>query len=162
MQQWTCSNCNKSFASDVVQLPVRCSCGFIDTVGNIVEIEDLNIKEPYCKLTRDKEIYRCEVCGWRTRIESAKHSCSGPRLPQKVINVAKATWKFILSGFELSTQELIQSRLKVCKDCPLFDLKSVNPIEGICKHNKCGCRVREDYFLNKLSFKSESCPDGKW
>lgn len=161
MQKWTCLNCKNTFNTYEVILPVHCSCGYIDKIGNIMEFEE-QIKEPLCKLTRDKEIYRCEVCGWRTRIESAKHTCSGLRLPKKIVNVAKATWKFILSGFELSAQELISSRLVICKDCPLFIKKSDEPIEGICGHKGCGCHINESKFLNKLAWKSESCPDGKW
>lgn len=115
-------------------------------------------------------------CGWSTRIPSAHRNCPKlakqdqseinkllpPSLPQKAVNFAKATWRFLLSGFELSTQDRIQERLKICKDCPLFIKNSDEPIEGVCGHKGCGCHINESKFLNKLSWKSEKCPDGKW
>jgi hypothetical protein len=52
------------------------------------------------------------------------------------------------------SSEQIESRYKVCQACEYF-------IENSC--SQCGCRVvRNAEFKNKLFFKNQECPIGKW
>lgn len=80
-----------------------------------------------------------------------------PQLPPLVIrglNFGAALWRHAMGGFEYRSQAEIEDRVEVCKKCDQFNGEH-------CL--KCGCACNtHDQFLNKLAWKSEKCPEGKW
>lgn len=77
-----------------------------------------------------------------------------PSLLQKAANFATSAAKHVAAGMPQCTQEQIDARFAVCKQCEHFDGKACT---------KCGCPVvREKQFVSKLSWANEKCPVGKW
>lgn len=70
-------------------------------------------------------------------------------------------WRFITAltrhaadGMRKCSEEEVNERLAICQDCSSFD-------GDRCK--ECGCQCNERrLFLNKLAWRSEVCPLGKW
>jgi len=58
------------------------------------------------------------------------------------------------SGFKTANQEIFNSRISICKQCPEWD-KDAFAGSGRC--NKCGCSTQA-----KLRMATEKCPIGKW
>jgi hypothetical protein len=80
----------------------------------------------------------------------AKH----PSLLQKAANFATSAARHVAAGMPQCTQEQIDQRFAVCKQCEHFDGKA-------CR--QCGCPVvREKQLVSKLSWANEKCPTGKW
>ena len=79
---------------------------------------------------------------------------AGPSLFQKAANFATSAVKHVAAGAPRCTQEQIDQRFAICKQCEHFDGKA-------CR--LCGCPVaREKQFVSKLSWANERCPVGKW
>ncbi len=66
----------------------------------------------------------------------------------KAVNLLVACVKFVASGFARAPRRELQARLKSCGACE-------QNVDGTCR--QCGCLV-----TNKATWKSESCPLGKW
>lgn len=71
-----------------------------------------------------------------------------PSLPSMVANAAKDVGVWVASGAPMSPQELIDSRLAVCRGCEFFK-------DNRCA--KCGC-----FMKAKASMVTAKCPLGKW
>lgn len=107
-----------------------------------------------CDFELNGELYKCRVCGYEfSRIVNRK---CGPSGLKKAENFGKAVVKHVFSGSERASQEEIDRRYEICKECPLFR-------DEICNHNSCGCNVsNKQKFLNKLAWKDQQCPLDKW
>lgn len=111
--------------------------------------------------------YTCERCG--RVVERPMHAqCrikesvrAEPPLLERVWNFTKALTQHTLNGMPAATEEEIQSRLAICKNCPLF--KKYTEDSGVCTHESCGCNISDmQKFLNKLAWKDQKCPIEKW
>lgn len=95
----------------------------------------------------------------QTRAQAAKKQISSPspRLPPlavRVVNFAKAFGKHAQNGFQRRTRAEVRALVAICEQCPFFDKKH-------CL--KCGCDCSgKNVFLNKLAWRSEKCPEGRW
>lgn len=72
----------------------------------------------------------------------------------KIFNFMKALCFHIGAGCPKSTQTEINKRYAICESCQMF-------------HNdqclECGCNIStKSKFLNKLAWKDQKCPLGKW
>lgn len=82
-----------------------------------------------------------------------------PTPAKKLKTFAKAIVKDIGNGMERCEQEEIDNRLAICKECPFYQV--IDETRAKCK--KCGCPLSsEQVYRNKLHWKSEKCPDGRW
>jgi hypothetical protein len=77
-----------------------------------------------------------------------------PSLVQRVVTFATALTRHVCDGLTKCDDSEIQARLECCQQCPSFT--------GLhCR--ECGCCASGDNtFLNKLAWRSETCPLGKW
>lgn len=82
-----------------------------------------------------------------------------PTTAKKIKNFTKAVIGDIKNKGERCTQEEINQRMDICRECPFY-VKTDNT-KGRC--SKCGCPVsQEKIYLNKLHWKSQKCPVDKW
>lgn len=113
----------------------------------------------FCKwLRQDNGIYRCEVCGYITKLENAYRKCGirKPNLTTRIMNFLPALTSHLMTGSRKTTQEEMAQRLAVCKECPLF-------MANTCTHDSCGCNIKDtQVFLNKLYWADQKCPLDKW
>ena len=76
----------------------------------------------------------------------------GPTIVRRLSNFTVAAIGHYLKGSPTCSQEQIDERLAICKQCPLFNGK-------ICTHEKCGCNVKDTRgYLNKLAWADQQCP----
>ena len=74
----------------------------------------------------------------------------------KIATFIKAFFWHIYSGCPKSSQTLIYGRYSICLSCDKFD--SINSQCLVC-----GCNISDrKKFLNKLAWKDQKCPEGKW
>lgn len=109
------------------------------------------------------DIYRCTECGFETPKEHLQRRChKAPGIIQRAKNFGNALVGHIASeSHGLASEDQIKERLDVCQDCPLYH--RISDTRGVCTHKSCGCNlVDERTFLNKLAWKEQSCPDGRW
>lgn len=80
-----------------------------------------------------------------------------PSLLARVTNFGKAFFNHALAGFVKREQAEVDRIFEICKGCEMYNGET-------CTHPRCGCNISRDggAFLNKLSWKSETCPIGKW
>lgn len=79
-----------------------------------------------------------------------------PPLWVRGINLATALFRWTAAGFPTRSADEIEERLAICQACPLFR-------DGVCTHQLCGCNVGDpEQLLNKLSLRTEKCPEGRW
>ena len=77
-----------------------------------------------------------------------------PSLRERASSFSKAIIRHAADKFAKCDELEIQSRLSICEICPKLQ-------NGWC--TVCGCACQgEGVFLNKLAWKSEKCPEGKW
>jgi hypothetical protein len=61
-----------------------------------------------------------------------------------------------LNGSPTCSQEEIDRRLAICKQCTYFTGDS-------CAHKRCGCNINDQQiYLNKLAWADQKCPIEKW
>jgi len=139
----------------------------------------------YCNLIwedEEKRIVRCTVCN-RTRetriteLSKIGYLCqkaeegksilalpvppAPPPLVQRLKNFSVAAISHVTAGHPTCTQEQVDERYAICRECPLF-INHGN-MKGICSHSSCGCNITNTLvFLNKLGWADQSCPIGKW
>jgi hypothetical protein len=95
-------------------------------------------------------------CRGSSRKPFAKASIVKPSLAMRAFNFTVAAIAHVARGAPSCTQQQIDTRLAICRACPLFD-------GSICRHADCGCRIgQQRKFLNKLAWADQSCPLGKW
>jgi len=91
-----------------------------------------------------------------TPVPSMKEKASAPRewSWRSVKHFVRALLKHAGDWFRKCSRKEIQARLAICEQCDQYTGTA-------CA--KCGCRVNlEKRFLNKLAWRSEACPLGKW
>jgi uncharacterized paraquat-inducible protein A len=83
---------------------------------------------------------------------------------QKIKNFIKALYTHIKTGMKKSSQKLINDRYSICTECKYFnfvDRFDQPEIKATC--NQCGCNLSDKkIFMNKLAWKDQKCPIGKW
>lgn len=119
----------------------------------------------------------CEKCGSIAPFQDVQQNCKievepfvpdlstlkEPSFLEKAKNFSSAFIKDISTGMKRCTEEEIQERLEICRDCPLFKKYSDEPIRGVCTHKSCGCNIKDTQeYWNKLAWKSQECPLKKW
>lgn len=74
----------------------------------------------------------------------------------KIITFIKSLMWHIYAGSPKSSQEIIDQRYAICKQCYLFDAKNHQCL-------RCGCNINQKrIFLNKLAWLDQKCPLSKW
>jgi len=74
----------------------------------------------------------------------------------KIVTFFRSLFWHMCAGFPKSSQELIDSRYLICMDCTSFDKFNSQCLE-------CGCNInKKKIFMNKLAWKDQKCPTGKW
>lgn len=77
-----------------------------------------------------------------------------PALAQRVATFAAALTDHVCDGMVKCEQSEIQARLEVCQQCPSFTGTH-------CRECGCVCNGQTTFF-NKLAWRSEKCPLGRW
>lgn len=76
-----------------------------------------------------------------------------PNIVNQAVSFTNSVFKHVMNGFQTTSDEKREARLKICGGCEFFNNK--NPNSPNCM--KCGC------FLNtKTAWASEKCPIDKW
>lgn len=137
-----------------------------------------------CDWVPYKDVYKCKKCGFVVKDPSIKKNCiktknrknnssiinnkngveyqqeNIPPFSTRVFNFAKAAIKHAVNGSPQCTEEEIQERLKICKNCELFKPRGDG---GVCSHENCGCNLKsQQIYLNKLAWADQECPLKKW
>jgi hypothetical protein len=118
-------------------------------------------------LDGDKEKpWKCERCGYETNFLGQRECKSlpiqkNPNIFKRIANFTYAFSEHLYKGMPTVSQEQLDERLKICKECPLF--KQQGLVGGICTHENCGCNIQDEIvFLNKIAWADQRCPIGKW
>lgn len=124
------------------------------------------------RTTENGFIYRCDACGFKTAptphpVELVRRCprCYAqrplPPLWKRASNVIAAIIKHAKNWFRKCSRAEIEKRVATCEQCELF--KPAANRCGYCTHADCGCPIsREKRFLNKLAWRDQKCPLGKW
>ena len=84
----------------------------------------------------------------------------------KIKNFGKALYNHVKTGMKKSPQRLINTRYDICSGCEHFSfITKTNKEKPFIKANcnLCGCNLsNEKVFMNKLAWKDQKCPIGKW
>jgi len=76
----------------------------------------------------------------------------------KIMRFLKSLVFHIGCGMPKSTQKEVDKRWFICVDCDFFETDNTDS-----KCLQCGCHLsRQKKFLNKLAWKDQKCPVGKW
>lgn len=118
----------------------------------------------FCKFEEVDGKFKCSECGLTVK-KPSKTNCRKylnlPKPERRIANFVKAVVKDVSTGMKRCSKEEVQDRMNICRECELF--KMVNQNNGYCSHEDCGCSISSHQnYMNKLSWKSESCPVGKW
>ena len=76
------------------------------------------------------------------------------RFPEQAWRFIAALTRHAADGLRKCSQEQVNERLAICQACPAF-------AGDRCQECTCRCNERR-VFLNKLAWRSEVCPLGKW
>lgn len=91
-------------------------------------------------------------------IESTEHPADAlhdtSRFSEQAWRFIRALTRHAADGLRKCSQEQVNERLAICRGCPEF-------VGDRCQECGCHCNERR-IFLNKLAWRSESCPLGKW
>lgn len=85
-----------------------------------------------------------------------------PTIITRIVTFWKSFWNHIITGMKKSSIKEIEKRYSVCEGCEFFNFKNEQEeISATC--NVCGCSLsKKRIFMNKLAWKDQSCPEGKW
>lgn len=110
-------------------------------------------------------IWTCPNCGKNLKIDAnrkalcvcgTRYTPNMPTLPARLWHFTYALYRHVINGMPTCTEEQIQGRLDVCKECPLYTGTH-------CSHESCGCNINGmSKFLNKLAWADQVCPIGLW
>lgn len=85
---------------------------------------------------------------------------------QKIKTFISALYNHVKTGMKKSSQRTINLRWNICQGCEKFGFESWEENgKHIIKHscNLCGCNLsKQKVFMNKLAWKDQKCPLGKW
>jgi hypoxanthine phosphoribosyltransferase len=110
------------------------------------------------------EIWICPSCNRKWQRPNKKMLCicgtkyipGMPPLPNRLLHFSYALYKHLLNGFPTCTEDQVQTRLDICKECNLYTGTH-------CSHASCGCNINGSVkFLNKLAWADQQCPESKW
>lgn len=74
----------------------------------------------------------------------------------KIQTFIKSLFWHIWAGFPKASNQQIQTRLDICKQCEMYDKDNSQCLV-------CGCHLsNKKIFMNKLAWADQSCPIGKW
>lgn len=119
---------------------------------------------------QDRDLFECPKCGYITTCGHCKKECvpiiqqqyGEPSTLKKIGNFTFALARHLYKGMPTVTKKQLDERLKICQECPLFKKKD-GMVGGVCSHESCGCTIQDEVvFLNKIAWKTESCPLDKW
>ncbi len=129
--------------------------------------------------TAKPNVYRCLRCGFvvttaRFRPDQIHKACAGRPERSTPWGFLLAFLRHALNLFRRRTPWEIVELHAICRGCDYYRpskrqstrswwqrLLRIEPAEGAC--GKCGCAVdRRGTWLNKLAWRSEKCPEGKW
>jgi hypothetical protein len=123
------------------------------------------------KETKDGiKLYECSKCEYITEIENSRRECKPipqpqygePSILKKIGNFTFALAKHLYKGMPTVSKDVLDDRLKICQECPLFKKKE-GMVGGVCTHESCGCSVQDEIvFLNKIAWADQKCPLEKW
>ena len=89
-----------------------------------------------------------------------------PNIITRIRTFAFALYNHVKTGMNKCSQRQINSRWKICQSCPMFTTEpAVKSYKGkapaYCM--VCGCALsKKKGFMNKLAWKDQKCPEGKW
>ena len=85
-----------------------------------------------------------------------------PTIITKITNFFKSLWNHIRTGMKKSSTKEIEVRYSICEGCEFFNFKNnQDDISATC--DICGCSLsKKRIFMNKLAWKDQKCPEGKW
>lgn len=111
----------------------------------------------FCRWISHESGYKCEICGFTTKLENAIRQCKAPPgIVQRIANFIPAFAGHIRVGSPKCTQGEIDYRLNICRECPLY-------VNHTCISQSCGCAISDkQVFLNKLYWADQKCPLDKW
>ena len=82
----------------------------------------------------------------------------------KIKTFIKSLWNHILTGMKKSSSRQIKNRYKTCLACPYITIQFDS--HGDIRRStcgKCGCNLSDKKeFMNKLAWKDQNCPEGRW
>jgi hypothetical protein len=116
----------------------------------------------FCNFITNNMIdFTCSICGRKIKAqeiqtEIPKFICLGSKNGEDIIDKIKtiSAMSNQKSSGSLCNDQEIQKRYNICQSCIHFN-------HSTC--SLCGCPLsRERDFVNKLAFKKEKCPEGKW
>ena len=91
-----------------------------------------------------------------------KKKINTPSIITKIYNFTKSLYNHIVTGMQKSSYETIDYRYGICEGCEFFQVNIENN-EVITTCNVCGCALsKKKIFMNKLAWKDQKCPEGKW
>ena len=102
---------------------------------------------PYPKIHRIKNVVGAPA-------NDEKSFVTPPDFLSQIKSLYGSSEKFIKSGAQIASEELIKKRLDICSSCEFWNASGFNKT-GRCM--KCGCST-----WVKLRMGTESCPIGKW
>jgi hypothetical protein len=119
--------------------------------------------------------FTCPDCGLTLPTDKVKANCKAkmpkgsintgiqtPDLSTRLTNFTKAVVEHVRNGNQVVSQDVMRSRLAICRECPLFKTK-MNEVGGICTHESCGCTIQDNLnYLNKIAWADQKCPIDKW
>jgi len=80
----------------------------------------------------------------------------------KAINFIKSLYTHIRTGMKKCSKGKILERYSICQGCEFFNfISDKQDIKATC--DVCGCNISDKkIFMNKLAWKDQKCPKGKW
>jgi hypothetical protein len=77
-------------------------------------------------------------------------------LMARVWNFSKALVKHVADGGRKRTKKEVRQIVSICEACPFYDHARL-----LCLRCGCNCSGKNE-FLNKITWRSERCPDARW
>lgn len=113
-----------------------------------------------CRGEADLPLAKINAYRQRWNLDPLPAKTAAPPLPSLMLRVARfvpAIMRHALDGGRKRTENEVEELLAICEQCPLFRADV-----GKCAKCGCNCSRNADEFLNKLAWRSERCPEGKW
>ena len=86
-----------------------------------------------------------------------------PSIITKLKNFTVSLFNHVRTGMKKCSCKEISKRYATCQGCDFFSLhiNDDGEVNALC--NVCGCALSEEpIFMNKLAWKDQKCPKGKW
>lgn len=98
------------------------------------------------------------------QISNESNDIKPPPLLNRIVNFIAAASKHAIAGNPVVSEEVLNKRLEICKNCPSKLFKpNTNTVGGVCTHQSCGCNIQDNVtYLNKIAWADQECPEGHW